>query len=192
MSNQTRTIDQALAFLNKDYDAYHVLPTDKKQKVDWWNGLVLEREESTITLRDLYIELMLCDTMINFQAKANPRSGMMSKMNHKKINLVKQIHYREKLQERLVPDPEVMTAAQDCQDDEDKLIETLLQWTDAEDRDKLRKRCQRGRDKPKWLFKLVQTMSQQNVVTKLTQVENFKNFVCMTECLQRFVALRKK
>jgi hypothetical protein len=190
MTGQTRTIAEALCFLNRDYEAFLRLSNDEQAAAKQWNTMVQQHVQSTQTVRDLYIELMLCDTMLSFEAKVKTSSKRKRTILAQKESIIQQIRRREKLEETIVPNPAVWKAAEDCQGDDDKIVEALLQWVPDGERDSLRAKCQEGRSKDKWLFRLVETISHKRVVTKLNQAEDFQNYVCMTECLERFVALK--
>ena len=80
----------------------------------------------------------------------------------------------------------------ECGGEDDNIVEALLHWVDQDRRDGFRTKSMEQRSDPDWLPKLIQTFVQNGIAHKMNNAINFKNFVCMTECLDRFVYLRQQ
>ena len=75
--SQVKSIEEVLHFLSLEYKTYDKQSEQDKLRIDRWNTAVQDRHQSTDTLRDLYIQLMLYDNMLGLQTKSIRHNSYM-------------------------------------------------------------------------------------------------------------------
>jgi hypothetical protein len=180
-----------MTFLHSEYEKFSTISEKQQLEQVVLNTRINHEFNDSLTLRELYIDLMMYDTAI-LHSKRNVNKKAIRTLITNKIVIQKLIKVRETMGETLVPDAKVLETARKCLESENwsnEIVHGLLQWVDSDQipvfRDHLQRVMKQNQDQPqtKQVEKLMRQCTDSLIICQAQSTVHFRNAVCMVECL---------
>jgi hypothetical protein len=183
------SIEEFLIFLETDYLKFREKSTHDQENIQLQNSLVRSQLKQETSLRNLYIDLMMHDSMISHSKTALDKNEQRVRMLiTNKVAIQKMIQNREKQGECITPDQQVENVVQLSLKNKQYLKTGLIQWIDPSKRDQFQKEIshvlnQENSHPNKWAEQLMKNCMKHGLLLKKKNLEHFRNFVSFSECL---------
>lgn len=176
---QLASTDVTLQFLQTEYEKFRAHKAELQAQILEFNELVRQPlEKPELTLRVLYIDLLMHDEMIRHsQATHDTKRERIAVLMRNKVALQQMIRQREAAEECVVPDPRTEQKNHD--------LVALLNWFPEAHRSEFRQQLQpvwrRWQTKKISTQELLQTVVQKCVVLGCRSVEDFRALFSIIE-----------
>lgn len=203
MAQQQKVLQEYWDLFWQCYDHYRS-QSPEEQKAQVTKNLEVQTmirnhrpETGVINLRSLYIQSLMHRLQLQ---RADLSPAVRKSLEEGRLALVVFIRERFDLKERIVPDTQVETAAVECRNNPDLLLNALGQWIADDTKRKLfigkiQLEIQRKNQKKQsskdvvhdWIMSVL--MANMELALTTQDVSNFESFYNMLECVQRYMDL---
>lgn len=186
------SISAALDFLHGEYEKFRQMDSESQAISLEYNEEIrksmsdpTEDTQPTVTLRQLYIDLVMYDEMIQNMIQKRKLPTQRDKfllLMASKMATQNQITQREEAKESIVPDAQLENVLRECQGNDELMKIRLMQWVPEKYRDKLTRRLKHQKS---W-DKIINCIMSECSVSQLASVDNFRSLFTLMECIMSY------
>lgn len=173
---QIVSITNFLTFLQSDYNNFLEKTKEEKTTILAKNQRIQNHVKSELPLRDLYVDLMMYDTLLSTDITIDVQERLLQNKNI----LQTKITQREKAGEVISPDFKVYEVSRQCQINPDHVISHLLPWVN--DPEIFKKKAPKLLKNPQWPMEIMKYVVG-NLNSKTHTVLQFRNLTRLIECM---------